>query len=304
MKIAYVVFARDKAPWIEECIRSILQQKADVEFVFSDQGSTDDTLAIIRKVCDEYNGPNKITILECPVTEPKGRRGLIEHINWLADRLDHDFWITCAADDIDTRNRAERTIKCLGTLDKVPMFLGSAQRFVGPNGENNGVTAHPMESMWISPYTHLEQMVGSSCSGAWSSEYFTKFGKMPDQALVDIHMPFCAALCDSFYFLQEYLHSYVKREDPNNTGLEGRMRLAKTDDERQQIREMILFELAGSAFLCLDTAQKFKEQNGPSEELDMTLTYLHSKVMAQCSGWFEQRHEMTRAQIRPRVNPF
>ena len=108
MKYAFVVFVRNKAPWIAECVRSVLAQSyTPLELVFSDQGSEDDTLAIIKKTVNGYNGPNKVRVLQCPDTEPRGMRGLMAHINWLYETLDADFWITLSGDDVSYPNRAK-----------------------------------------------------------------------------------------------------------------------------------------------------------------------------------------------------
>ena len=75
---AFVMFVRDKAPWVAQCVRSVLAQTySPMTLVFSDQGSSDGTKEAIEKEVRSYNGPNEIVLLSCPETTNKGMPGLI-----------------------------------------------------------------------------------------------------------------------------------------------------------------------------------------------------------------------------------
>ena len=303
MRYAYVMFARNKAPWVAETVRSMLAQTHPVDIYLSDQGSTDGTLDVIRSTVDGYNGPHRIHLIECPETERHGRAGLIAHINWLQTVIDADYFITTAADDIDHRDRVKRTVETIAALPRVPLFFGTCQYFTGPNLEYQGITAHPQESKWIDPIEHLRDLVGGSCSGAWSRRLLDTYGPMPDTALVDVYMPFCAALEDGFYFLHEPLHSYVWRPDPNNTGLMGRADNSGSRRQRERIRELVQCELIGNLYLMARIVQGLYAAS-PTERLESILNSMYAILLTQGSGWFDARHDLVKQGIRPARMPY
>ena len=150
MRPAYVVFARDKEKWVGECVKAILAQTySPMDIFFSDQGSTDNTLAVIKDVVNGYNGPNSVYVLECPDTEPKGMAGLIAHFNWLHKTIDNEFFITCAADDIDMPERAQVTMDAIEKLDKMPLYVGVGQHFADHDLMSHSVNAWPKRSCWV-----------------------------------------------------------------------------------------------------------------------------------------------------------
>ena len=304
MKLAYVVFARNKEEHVPACVNSILAQThSPMDIYFSDQGSEDNTLAAIKKTVNGYNGPNKVRVLECPDTESRGQAGLMAHINWLHNNIDADFWITSAADDIDYPDRAKRTVETLETLDRKPLFFGVGQDFANPDLTSNSHNAKPDHSKWVEPIETLRDLIGGSVPGAWDPQLMNDFGPLPPQALSDVYLPFCAALMDRFYYLHEIHHAYVWRDDPNNTGLGGLM--AQTDegsDERLQLQEMVQYELAANMCVMTSVAQAIAESH-PSPGMEDTLQYLYSGCLAQLGGWCAKRAELTAKRVPPQAVP-
>lgn len=305
MKYSYVMFVRDKAPWVAQTVRSILAQThKPMDIYLSDQGSTDGTLDVIKKTVNGYNGPNRVHILQCPKTERRGRAGLIDHINWLHDTIEGDYWITTAGDDLDHPMRVAKTVKAIDGLDKVPLFFGTAQFFMNNDLDVQGVTAKPQESKWVEPDESLIDMVGGSSSGAWSRKLLDDFGPMPDTALVDLYMPFCAAVMESFYFLNDHLHSYVWRPDPKNTGLQGLSDNHPEHEDKERIRELVQFELVGNMLLMTKVVHALYEADKENPRLDRLLQFMYAALMTQASGWSDARYDLTRARIRPAALPY
>ena len=324
---AFVMFARDKAPWVAQCVRSVLAQTySPMTFVFSDQGSTDGTKEAIEAEVRSYNGPNKVVLLSCPETEDKGMPGLIAHINWLHSQLDYDFWITIAADDIALPDRAKRTIETLRELDRQPLFFATAQIFanesdlvgdevqpgecLGDDGEvlwGVEASAWPKESKWIEPIEHIDTMVGGSSTNAWKPELVESLYPLPPFSLVDVYVPFCAALVDSFYYLKEDHHIYVRRPDPNNTGIEGRVRLAANETERMRYRELAHFGLLSNALLMYVRAKELSEENDASIDhvlVEKTVDFLmRSTIFGQALSFAEARGSLTLNRIPPMPVP-
>ena len=305
MKYAYVMFVRDKAPWVAQTVRSILAQThKPMDIYLSDQGSTDGTLDVIRKTVNGYNGPNRVHILECPRTERRGRAGLIDHINWLHETIEGDYWITTSGDDLDHPMRAAKTVAAIEAMDKPPLFFGTAQFFMDNDLDVQGVTAKPQESRFVEPDESLIDMVGGSSSGAWSRKLLDDFGPLPDTALVDLYMPFCAAVMESFYFLNEHLHSYVWRPDPKNTGLQGLSDNSPEHEDKERIRELVQFELVGNMLLMTKIVHALFERDPSDARLDRLLQFMYATLMTQASGWADARYDLTRARIQPAALPY
>lgn len=303
MKIAYMMFARNKAPWVADTVRSMLAQTMPCDIYLSDQGSTDGTYEVMSDAVAPFQGRHNVTLLKCPETSRRGRAGLIQHINWLHENVKADYYITTAADDIDHQDRVLKTAEAIRRLPKTPLFFGTAQHFCKADLSIYGETAYPRESKWIGVEEHLGQLVGGSCSGAWSRELVDTFGPLPETALVDVYMPFCAALMGGFYFLNEHLHSYVWRKDVDNTGLQGRSDNAKSRSEQERIRELVQCEFVGNVHLMIRVAVGLYEHK-PTPALDETLQYLYRTLMAQSGGWFDARMDLIRQGIRPGRMPY
>ncbi len=305
------MFARDKAPWVAQCVRSVLAQTySPMTLVFSDQGSSDGTKEAIQKEVQSYNGPNEIVLLSCPETTNKGMPGLIAHINWLHSRLDHDFWITIAGDDIALPDRAKRTIETLRELDREPLFFATSQIFaneadlVGDTAPPNEISAFPKESKWIDPVEHLEKMIGGSSTNAWKPELVESLYPLPDFSLVDVFIPFCASLVDSFYFLREEHHIYVRRPDPNNTGMEGRRRMAANSAERLRYQEIIHFQLLSNVLLMFDRAMLMAQDDAVTDgRAELAVDYLRGTVFGQALMLAQARADLTLNRIPPMPVP-
>lgn len=308
---AFVLIARDKAPWVGECVRSMLAQTytRKLTFVFSDQGSTDGTREAIQRELQSYNGSHDTLLLSCPETAYKGMPGLIAHINWLHSQLDHDFWIQISADDIAGPDRVKRTIQTIRKLDRQPLFFGTSQHFATEqelrSNEVTRKTGWPTESKWIEPIEHLEKQVGGSSTNSWDPRLLESVHPLSPFALVDIFLPFCAAMVDSFYFLDEIHHIYVDRPDPNNTGLEGRMRLAANEAEKMRYTELCHYALLSNDLLMLDKVLDMQDDEVLREDstVQKVRDHLHNTVLGQALSWANVRSDLTMRRIPPMGMP-
>jgi len=304
MRVAFVVFVRNKAPYVAECVRTVLAQDySPMTLVFSDQMSEDDTFDIIKAETAKYNGPNKILLLQCPKTEHRGMPGLLDHINWLHDRLDFDYWITMAGDDLAYPMRARRVMDIV--REHNPLYVATCQNFANhdelvENGMADSVTGYPHESRFVGTVECINEMVGGSTSNAWNPALMEEFGPLPYHALVDVYVPFCATLKRSMYYIHEPLHIYVRRPDENNTGLEGRIRTAREDSEVARLQELTMYQLCANHILMMKTAERFAENNPDRADMnDEILPYLYTKILAQTTGWATKRLTLSMNKISP-----
>jgi glycosyltransferase involved in cell wall biosynthesis len=302
-KIAFVIFARDKEEHVGLAVRSVLAQTySPMDIYFSDQGSTDNTLAVIKKEVEAYNGPNKVHILNCPVTEEKGMQGLTAHHDWLHSNIDADFWILSAADDIDYPDRAKRTVETWQELDYHPLYISVGQNFIDPNKGVLEANANPHESGWYNAIEIDEQLIGGSTPQAWAPELIDKFGDpFPKHALLDVYVPWCAGLTNRFYYLHEIHHAYVRHADPNNTGIGNRMNMVDKDsDEYLQLDEVARYQLTHNMSLMATVADDMlTELTDPPQDLVNATSYALHQMLGHSASWAHQRHLLNMRGVRP-----
>lgn len=260
-KVSFIVPCRDKEKFIADTVHTVLRQTySPMEIVLSDQGSVDDSLAIMKKLAAEYDGPNKVRVLECPDTETKGMAGLNNHLNWLDTQIEGDIVIMCSADDLNHPERVEHTVRAFEDHD--PSYVGTMVQYLNPDFKENKnsevqVTSYGDVDRWVDPVDNVEKLVGSSASSAWSRDLFTKYGPMKGIESQDVLLPFFATIERGLYYVAKPLHAYIKWANENNTGLEGVMRamqnkeaLAKTEEEKRIARGEVAASIELVNFHC------------------------------------------------------
>lgn len=244
-KVSFIVPCRDKEKFVGDTVHTVLRQTySPMEIVLSDQGSVDDSFAIMKKLALDYDGPNKIRLLQCPDTEMKGMAGLNNHLNWLDTQIEGDIVIMCSADDLNHPERVEHTVRAFE--DHNPSYVGTMVQYLNSDFKENKdsevqITAYGNEDRFVDPIDNIEKLVGSSASSAWSRDLFTKYGPMKGIESQDVLLPFFATIERGLYYVAKPLHAYIKWADVNNTGLEGCLRAAETDAEKSAYTELVNF---------------------------------------------------------------
>lgn len=239
MKVSFIVPARNKAKHVAACVRSVLRQTySPMEIVFSDQGSEDETLAIIRDLAAGYAGPNTVRVLQCPDIERRGMPGLNAHMNWLDGQIEGDVVIQTSADDICHPDRARRTVAAFKKFN--PSYVNTTMQFVDPTGEEEpGLSNVPNRgTRWIGVDEAIRHQVGSNGSSAWARDLYQKYGPLEGYEQQDMILPMMALIERGIYFIDLPLHTYVKHASLDNTGFQGRMAAARSDEERARLVEI------------------------------------------------------------------
>lgn len=294
-KVAFIIPCRNKAAYdVEGTIKSVLSQTyTPMEIVISDQGSTDATPQIIERLVAEYKGPNAVTVLQCPHTEYKGMAGFNAHINWIHDQVDADIFIFTSADDI---NHFERATKVMEAFEAHPEadYVGTCVQYTNPDGTIVGVTGFPwLESRFITPDEVVDKRVGGSASGAWKRTFYERH-RLENHESPDVVLPFMASLEGGFYFIADPLYAYIYHADPENTGMEGRIKAARNIEESMQANELNNYHIASNWFSVLRRLKK------GGYELSETLDVAIMRKVIECShGWAALRDTMTMNRIRP-----
>jgi glycosyltransferase involved in cell wall biosynthesis len=290
LKIAHIVPCRDKAKNLKLAVSSVLNQTRKVDVIFSDQGSKDETLKLLKQYTKEDAGKNNIQILECPLTDPKGMYGLNTHMDWIIGNTDYDLYIMTAADDWA---HPERNEKVIAAYEKYkPDVVLTSMQFINDDGTVGGITIHPENDGFLDPLYCLEKLIGGSTSHAWTKEFWQFASPLDPISSYDGYLVFLATLRKGAYMINEPLHAYVRHKDINNTGLEGVYRASDAVGQKQ-IEELMHFQVLAGFVTAL---QKF-EQWGIENQAAKVAIY--EQIIGRAVSWAKSRTELTVQRIRP-----
>lgn len=295
MKVSFIVPCRNKAAHVARTVATVLDQTyQDMEIVLSDQGSTDGTFEILKGIERDYTGNARLRILQCPETQFKGMAGLNAHLNWLHKQIEGDIVIMCSADDLNHIERVEHTVQAFKEFN--PSYVGTCVEYYRGNMEFYGLTKYTPENGWVDPIDNVRDMVGSSASSAWSRDLYEKYFPMYGVESQDVLLPFFASIERGIYYVAKPLHAYIEHASEENTGLQGVMRAAKTDDERMAMTEAVNYHYTSNFFAIMRRLNEMKI------EIDRALeTALFEKAIDGASGWALARDAITLLRIEPKA---
>lgn len=297
MKVAFVVPCRNKEKHVGACVRSVLAQTySPMELIFSDQGSEDGSLAAIWNEVKDYRGPNVVRVLRCPETEQRGMAGLNAHLNWIHYQTDADIFIQSSADDVAYPERSARVVEAFE--ERRPSMVATGQHFAYPDGQVYGYTGSALTTGFQSPRKVIESNVGGSASMAWSRKFFEQIGGFDGPEITDLLCAYLAAICDGFYYIDEPLHAYIAYNDPQNMGIEGRIRAAD-EAGKLALTELAAYQISHTLCRMYDRAFRLAERGLPWD--DDARTALCERLMNQCYGWVNERRKCDAAGVRPLI---
>lgn len=292
MRAAFVIPARDKIHGIEMCVNSVLAQTySPMDLVFSDQGSTDGTREKIQKLCDSYDGPNKVHVLDCPDTEAKGMAGLNSHFNWLFKNVDADILIMGSADDFNDAKRAEKVMRKFEETDAC--MVNTAIQFMQEDGKSE-FTAYPTQDQFVTPAEVINNLVGGSTAPAWRHDFLDRVGEIKSQIVSDVYLAYLATQDKGLYYIHDLLYCLVRWADENNTGLYGRQLAAKTEAKALQLRELVQYQLVTTFREIYNSCERlYPNWKGEDRQL------LYNYALGASFEWSAIRDEMNQKRIQP-----
>jgi glycosyltransferase involved in cell wall biosynthesis len=301
MKVSFIVPARNKEHFIRNTAQSVLLQTySPMEIVFSDQGSTDDTLGILLDMAETYNGPNTVRVIQCPHTERKGMPGLNAHLNWLHGQIDSDIVIMCSADDLNNSKRAELTVKAFEEHD--PSYVNTGVIYLNPNDPEDlpKVTAFPdKSSRWLQPAETIKHQIGSSGSSAWARDLYEKHGPLEGCEQQDMILPMMALIERGIYYVDEPLHTYIAHASLDNTGFIGQINAAENEVHKMQLVELNDFINVYNWTNILRRWTELPEQFAALASDDAAMNALTEKISNCADAWSNVRNHMIINDVYP-----
>jgi glycosyltransferase involved in cell wall biosynthesis len=299
MKVSFICPIRNKAAHVEKAVRSILNQSySPMEIVLSDQGSTDGSLVIVKKLADEYDGPNRVRILSCTDTDYKGMAGLNKHFNYIDTQIEGDIVISCSADDFVHPDRALHTVRAFQEFDA--SYVNTGVCYATETSDSQNCTEFPdRASRWLTPDEVIRYQIGSSGSSAWARDLYQKHGPLEGCEQQDMILPMMALIERGIYYVDEVLHTYISHGSLENTGLGGQLIAARDETHYAQLSELNNFI---NVLNWTSTIGRWQTNPSRFEQLisdPKVLNALMEKINFCSYAWAHVRNKMIMERITP-----
>lgn len=197
-KLSYVLLSHNREKYIRAAIESAFAQdyEGELEYIFSDDCSTDRTFEIIKECVAAYKGGRRVV-----VTQPPTNQHLAGNTNHAVKFVESDWIVRADDDDLSSVDRCTIIGKAIAEHPEASFVFTRMEKFTDENEEEALLKAQcnresippakildardtkeaPMQ--WFEKKLCLHQV--------WSTEHFRKFGPLPgDGYWVDDVMSF------------------------------------------------------------------------------------------------------------------
>jgi len=208
--LTFYVIVYNQEPFVRQAVEGAFRQTySPLQIVLSDDGSTDGTFEIMRKMAAEYRGPHEVVLNR---NEPN--RGLAGNINRVMELARGELVFNSGGDDISRPTRVEQTWEAWEESGRRAGWLYGALQII----DEAGRVIAPRLDFPPPPFCHdvrsmCRRRMGDVCigaSGAWAKDVFQHFGPLaPDVCYEDRVMPLrCLLLGRSIAYVPDILAAY------------------------------------------------------------------------------------------------
>ncbi len=179
--ITFALFAYNQEQFIEEAVQGAFAQTySPLEIILSDDGSSDQTFAIISRMASEYCGPHKIIL-----NRNEQNQGLIPHLNKVVIELSHgEIIVAAAGDDVSLPTRAEMLYKLWDDNNRKVCSMYSSAYAITHDGKDLGILRPTNNISDIVKYID-DEVVVSGASSAWHKCVFEIFGGIDNGVILE-----------------------------------------------------------------------------------------------------------------------
>ena len=186
-KLSYVLLSHNREKYIRAAIESAFAQdyEGELEYIFSDDCSTDRTFEIIKECVAAYKGGRRVV-----VTQPPTNQHLAGNTNHAVQFVESDWIVRADDDDLSSVDRCTIIGKAIAEHPEASFVFTRMEKFTDANAEEalrksqckresipqpsildaRDANASPMQ--WFKKKLCLHQV--------WSTEHFRKFGPLPE----------------------------------------------------------------------------------------------------------------------------
>lgn len=204
-KLSYVLLSHNREQYIRTAVESAFAQdyEGELEYIFSDDCSTDRTYEILKECVAAYKGPRRVVLTQTP-----RNLHLAGHTNHAAQFVESDWIIRADDDDISAVDRCTLIGRAIASHPRASMVLGKVvdftdeqeadirQRAAEPCAGELEVSEHASVFSMLVPGQHWSLK-------AWSMQHFRQFGNLEDDAYYvdDVTAMFrCGVLGSALFF--------------------------------------------------------------------------------------------------------
>lgn len=207
-KVSYILIGYQHGPFVRAAaLSAIAQDYPDIEFVFSDDSSTDETYAVMQEVAGAgLKAGRNVVAIRTP-----SNLGLSRHLAYVFEQANGDIFVLQSADDIARPNRVSELVKIFVSEPRAQMVMSNVSVI-----DSSGTTIRPkyapagiryVEDVTTLVRNNFPWLVGAS--EAIRREVFTQFGPaFFASCWEDYVFAFRAALTGRIFFCDKVLLSW------------------------------------------------------------------------------------------------
>lgn len=184
-KLSYVLLSHNREKYIRGAIESAFAQdyEGELEYIFSDDCSTDKTFEIIKECVSEYKGNRRVVVTQTP-----RNLHLAGNTNHAVQFVTGDFVIRADDDDYSAVDRCSLIGKAIAENPGCTFVLTKQRRFTDTQDEEaRKACSTPCSETPAVSIVDIEKghdglsafFSKDSSNKAWSSKVYTEFGNLP-----------------------------------------------------------------------------------------------------------------------------
>lgn len=173
-----IICCFNQEQFIEEAVHAAFAQDyPNLEIILSDDGSTDSTLGIVRRLAADYRGPHRVI-----VNARSGGEGVLAHVYDAAAKSSGDLLVMAAGDDISRPFRVSRLVN--EWLRTGAAAVMSRYRFIDELGAPLPLDAPARSGYELHryfPHTEVRQIAGAA--SAYDRRVFAAISLPPEPVI-------------------------------------------------------------------------------------------------------------------------
>ncbi len=215
-KLSYVLLSYNREKYIRSAIESAFAQdyEGELEYIFSDDCSTDRTFEIINECVAAYKGNRRITVTQTP-----HNMHLAGNINHALQFATGDFIVRADDDDIACRSRCTLVAKAIQQAPNCSYVLGGWQAFSDKTEnevKDQALRACPIKNEFrIIDVAHTAKMNPGDWGynhQAWKRTAFTEFGPLSKEVyFIEDYVTLLRANVLGVAVITDELFAYIRK---------------------------------------------------------------------------------------------
>ncbi len=291
-KLSYVLLSHNREKYIRAAIESAFAQdyEGELEYIFSDDCSTDRTFEIIKECVAAYKGKRRVVVTQTP-----RNLHLAGNTNHAVQFVESDWIVRADDDDISTPDRCSVIGRAIANHPGCSYVYTLMQKFV--DGEELNIKDQTASSdarvermdvlnghndMWT------EFSVSQTLHQVWSCRHFKQFGPLPENGYwVDDVISNMRCCCIGFGIKIHKTTAYIRNNSGNmSQGEADGSRGYKAIIQLENFNDKYLNTTLPPLLDCFDSIQMFLKDSGiQAEGFISSIKMDIEKRKLLCSFW-------------------